>query len=49
MDKIFSLNKMQGKTDNCPQRLPLLIIALAWVGGTFATAVHYLVIGKMSL
>lgn len=39
MDKIFSLNKMQGKTDDCPQRLPLIIIALAWVGGTFATAI----------
>ena len=39
MDKIFSLNKMQGKIDDCPQRLPLLIIALAWVGGTFATAI----------
>ena len=39
MDKIFSLNKMQGKTDDCPQRLPLIIIAIAWVGGTFATAI----------
>lgn len=39
MDKIFSLHKMQGKTDTCPQRLPLVIIATAWAGGTFATAV----------
>lgn len=38
MDKIFSLNKMQGRIDNCPQRLPLIIIALAWLGGTLATA-----------
>jgi hypothetical protein len=30
---------MQGKTDTCPQRLPLVIIATAWAGGTFATAV----------
>ena len=30
---------MQGKTDDCPQRLPLVIIAIAWAGGTFATAV----------
>ena len=39
MDKIFSLHKMQGKTDDCPQRLPLVIIAIAWAGGTFATAI----------
>ena len=39
MDKVFSLHKMQGKTDDCPQRLPLVIIALAWFGGTFATAI----------
>ena len=38
MDKIFSLHKMQGKTDRCPERLPLLIIAVAWLGGTLATA-----------
>lgn len=38
MNKIFSLNKMQGKIDVCPQRLPLFIIALAWFGGTLATA-----------
>ncbi|WP_264622157.1 hypothetical protein [Psychrobacter arcticus] len=30
---------MQGKTDDCPQRLSLVIIAIAWAGGTFATAV----------
>ena len=30
---------MQGKTNDCPQRLPWLIIALAWVGGTFAIAI----------
>lgn len=29
---------MQGKTDNCPQRLSLFIIGLAWLGGTLATA-----------
>lgn len=38
MNKIFSLSKMQGKLDDCPQRLPLFIIVLAWLGGTLATA-----------
>lgn len=38
MDKIFSLHKMQGRVDACPQRLPLMIIGLAWLGGTLATA-----------
>ncbi len=34
---------MQGKTDVCPQRLPLVIIGLAWLGGTLATAVLALI------
>ena len=38
MNKVFSLSKMQSKHDDCPQRLPLFIIVLAWLGGTLATA-----------
>ncbi|WP_308811482.1 MULTISPECIES: HPP family protein [Psychrobacter] len=43
MNKIFSLSKMQGRIDTCPERLPLMIIALAWVGGTLATAMLALI------
>jgi len=38
MTQVFSIKKLRGQVEKCPQRLPLWMIAIAWIGGTIATA-----------
>lgn len=38
MHPFFNLHKLKGQTSQCPKRLPLSTIVIAWLGGTLATA-----------
>ncbi len=38
MHPFFNLYKLKGQTSQCPKRLPLSTIVIAWLGGTLATA-----------
>lgn len=38
MSQFFMWNKLKGQAEICPKRLPIWMIAIAWLGGTIATA-----------
>lgn len=38
MSSFFSITKLKGQVDTCPKRLPMWMIATAWLGGAIATA-----------
>lgn len=38
MSEFFSITKLIGRREICPKRLPMWMIAVAWLGGTLATA-----------
>lgn len=38
MSSFFSISKLKGQVDTCPKRLPMWMIAIAWLGGAIATA-----------
>lgn len=38
MHSFFNWHKLSGQVNECPKRLPLPMIVVAWLGGTIATA-----------
>ena len=38
MQSFFNWHKLSGQGSQCPKRLPLSMIVIAWLGGTIATA-----------
>ena len=38
MHSFFNWHKLKSQTSQCPKRVPLSMIAIAWLGGTLATA-----------
>lgn len=43
MMPFINWNKLKGQSETCPKRLPVWMIATAWLGGTIATATLALV------
>ena len=49
MHSFFNWHKLKNQTSQCPKRLPLSMIVIAWLGGTLATATLAMVGNEIAL